>query len=255
VRPQIADLKVLMPDLLIGLDFDGPIAPIIDDPRGSRPVEGAIQVMQSLLDAGAQVAIITGRDVQSVIELGGLSDIRGLVISGLYGAQLLRDGELIADDQVVGIAELRRRLPGVLVTVDKGLWVEDKGLSLVVHSRRTAQPAQTLVELRPKLDELADELDLEVHPGIFILELRAPGYDKASALDLLLKDYSPRGVLFAGDDVGDVPALRALRVWSQQHNEARAVGVAVGEVSEVRELSDMHVDHAKDLFKELAALL
>jgi len=211
--------------------------------------------MQSLLDAGAQVAIVTGRDVQSVVEFGGLGDVRGLVISGLYGAQLLRDGELIADDQVAGIAELRRRLPEALDTVDKGLWVEDKGLSLVVHSRRTAQPAQTLVELRPKLDELADEFDLEVHSGKCILELRAPGYDKASVLDLLLKDYSPRGVLFAGDDVGDVPAFQALRTWSQRHTEARAIGVAVGEVSQVRELSDMHVDHAQELFKELAALL
>ncbi len=251
---MLAQLRPLMPDLFIGLDFDGPIAPIVDHPDQSRPVPGAVQTIRELLERGVQVAIITGRDVRTVLKLGEFSDLPGLVVSGLYGAELWRDGELVADEEVAGISELRHSLPAILHMVDDRLWIEDKGLSLVVHSRRTHAPEQVLTEIRPILDRLAGELLLGVHPGKCVLEMRAPGYDKARAIGLLLSAYSPSGALFAGDDLGDIPGFEGLRAWSQKH-AAPAVCVAVGERAEVRAAADVTVGRAEVLFQELAGLL
>ncbi len=65
---------------------------------------------------------------------------------------------------------------------------------------------------------LARAHGLEVHPGRLVLELRPPGYDKRGAL-LSLCDPLPSAVLFAGDDLGDLPAYDAV-------DELRSRGVA-----------------------------
>ena len=67
------------------------------------------------------------------------------------------------------------------------------------------------------LRDLAEPYGLEVHPGRLVLEVRPPGSDKRTAL-LSLCDPAPSAVLFAGDDLGDLPAFDAV-------DELRAQGV------------------------------
>jgi trehalose 6-phosphate phosphatase len=106
-----------------------------------------------------------------------------------------------------------------------------------------------------RVAELAEAQGLEVHPGKLVLELRPPGYDKRGAL-LSLCDPRPSAVLFAGDDLGDLPAFDAV-------DELRAEGVAgvlVCSASDesppqVRERADVVVDGPAGVVALLARLL
>ena len=88
-----------LPGALVALDFDGTLAPIVADPTASRPVAGAIEALSALAGAGAQIAVITGRDAATAVGLGGFDTVPGLVVAGLYGAETWHDGELSAPDE------------------------------------------------------------------------------------------------------------------------------------------------------------
>ncbi len=246
-----------LPHALIALDFDGTLAPIVPDPDDSRPVSGVVEALGALAAAGARLAVITGRDARTVVRLGGLDAVPGLVVEGLYGAESWHDGRLDTPDTPPVIAELRRRLPQAISTDDgtpSALWIEDKRLSLVVHGRRAADPDAALAPVRAPVQALADELGLEVHAGRGVLELRLPGYDKAGALRRLIERWHPRVVLFAGDDLGDVPALRAIRELRAEGLAAFAVGAGSAEVPELAAAADVLVDGPAGVRELLARL-
>jgi trehalose 6-phosphate phosphatase len=152
------------------------------------------------------------------------------------------------------VQRLRRDLPGVLDGGDPALWIEDKRLSLVVHARKAADPDRALRQVAPAIDRLAGELGLDVHPGKGVLELRLPGYDKAGALRRLLERSSPRAVLFAGDDVGDVPAFAAARELRGSGLAAYGVAVRATDAPDVLDAADVHVDTPEDVVALLRSI-
>ncbi|UQX89831.1 trehalose-phosphatase [Jatrophihabitans telluris] len=243
------------PDLahtVIGLDFDGTLSEIVPNPDAARAADGTAQALAVLAAAGARIAIVTGRDAETVLRLSGLSAVPGLVVSGLHGAQWWRDGQLRSRDEPPGIAQLRAQLPPVLERADPGVWLEDKGLSLVVHTRRAADPVTELDRLRPEVRTLAEAAGLQVVDGKGVLEIRIPQLSKADAVaELLTPDV--RTAVFGGDDIGDLPAFEQLRRWARQTG-GHAYAVAVGDVAEVRAAADRCFDDPADLVRWLRQL-
>lgn len=223
----VAALRPLVHGALIATDFDGTLAPLVADPQDSRPVAGTVEALTALTRQGAHVAVITGRDAQTVVRLGGLEAVPGLTVAGLYGLETWTDGQLATRDTPQTVHALRVRLPALLADVraDPQVWIEDKRLSLVVHARRAADPVGALAALAAPVDELAAELGFEVHPGSLVLELRLPGYDKAAELARLVAAHRPRAVLYLGDDLGDLPAFAEIRRLRRAGTIAWGVGV------------------------------
>ena len=186
----VRSVRAELPDVLVAVDFDGTLAPLVPDPEQSRPVSGAIEALAAVAASGARVAVITGRDASTVLRLGGLDRVPGIVVAGVYGIETWHAGDLTTPDTPAGMQPLRARLPELLADndADPDVWIEDKRLSLVVHGRKAEDPDAALAALRAPVDDLAAELGLEVHPGRDVLELRVPGYDKASALRRLARD-------------------------------------------------------------------
>ena len=149
----VAGLRERRASALIALDFDGTLAPLVPDPTRSRLVDGVRPALDALAAQGARVAIITGRDAATVVELSGLGDLPGLDVEGIYGAQRWHDGRVDSVDEPAEIARLRERLPAV-VDAAAGVWIEDKGLSLVVHARQAADPAAAIDTLRAPVTAL-----------------------------------------------------------------------------------------------------
>jgi trehalose 6-phosphate phosphatase len=239
VREEIvAGLHERRSSALIALDFDGTLAPLVPDPSRSRLVDGVRPALDALAAAGARVAVVTGRDAATVVELSGLADLPGLDVEGIYGAQRWHDGRLDSMDEPAEIAHLRDRLPPLVESVDD-VWIEDKGLSLVVHARKADDPAAAIEALRADVSALAEELGLEVHPGRDVLELRIPGYDKGGALTRLVERYQPAAVLYVGDDVGDLPAFDVIRQLREDGTPAWAGGITSADVPEVAEHADL----------------
>ncbi|MFC5667238.1 trehalose-phosphatase [Kitasatospora misakiensis] len=239
-RAGLAALLAAPRDAVIALDFDGTLAPIVADPSRARAAAGATAALRALAPRVGAVAVVTGRPAALAVEYGGLAGIDGVVVLGHYGAERWEDGELTAPPPHPGVAAVRAELPAALKALGApdGTWVEDKGRSVAVHTRRTAAPEAAFELLRAPMERLADAHGLVVEPGRLVLELRPPGVDKGAALTGLLRERSARSVLFAGDDLGDVPAFAAVE-------ELRAGGLAgllvcsgaVGDAP-VRELAD-----------------
>jgi trehalose 6-phosphate phosphatase len=198
---------------LLALDYDGTLAPIVARPQDAVPADGAIDVLRSLAGRVGRLALLTGRPAQLVVELAGLASVPGLVVLGQYGVERWEGGRLTAAPPVAGLVEARAALPALVEWI--GGEVEDKGLSLVVHTRNAQVGAQE--RLAEPVGELARRVGLEVHHGRRVLELRPPGFDKHGAL-MTVADPRPAAVLFAGDDIGDARAFDAL-------DELRAAGV------------------------------
>jgi trehalose 6-phosphate phosphatase len=206
-------LRAQLADAVVALDYDGTLSPIVDQPSQAVPAPGALEVLQALAPRVRMLALVTGRPADVVVELAGLSAVPGLLVLGQYGAQRWSGAEVSSPPELPGVARARAALPPLLAA--EGAELEDKGISLVVHTRRCPDPAGALTRLEAPVRAAA--AGLEVHRGRYVLELRPPGYDKRGAL-LSLCEPLPGAVLFAGDDLGDLPAFDAV-------DELRARGV------------------------------
>lgn len=252
-RAGLAALRAEPRRAVVALDYDGTLAPVVDRPQDAVPADGAVPALSTLAGRLGRVALITGRPADVVVELGGLAEVPGLVVLGQYGAQQWEGGRLSGDAPLPGLGPLRVLVPPLADA--EGADVEDKGLSLVVHTRRAPDPAGALQVLRPQLAALAAAHGLEAHPGRLVVELRPPGHDKGGAL-LRLCDPLPSAVVFAGDDLGDLAAFDAV-----DDLRARGVpGLLVCSASDegpalLRERADVVADGPSGVVAVLAALV
>jgi trehalose 6-phosphate phosphatase len=198
---------------LIAVDFDGTLAPIVEDPTQARATPAAATALHQLARLAGTVAIITGRPAADAAVFAGVADIPDVIVLGHYGMQRWERGRLFSPAAPPGLAVARADLPGVLASAgaDPGTWIEDKGEAVAVHTRRAPEPQAELDRLRAPLAALASRTGLAVEPGRLVLELRPPGADKGEALRELVAERAPAAVLFCGDDLGDGPAFQAVR--------------------------------------------
>ncbi|WP_322755809.1 trehalose-phosphatase [Frankia sp. Cas3] len=213
-----AGLATLLTDprrALISLDYDGTLAPIVARPSDAVPAPGALAALARIAQQVGSVTIITGRPVEALLALARFTEQPGLesmVILGQYGLQRW-DGvtnRITSPEPLPGVAAVRAALPRLLEDAPAGTVVEDKKHALVVHVRRTSDPEASLAALTPALTSLAADHGLEAAPGKRVLELRPPDHDKGRALRDRAAELGARSVLFAGDDVGDLPAFDAV---------------------------------------------
>ena len=167
---------------LFALDYDGTLAPIASRPEYGRPARGRPEVLTALASRGATIALVTGREAAALLRVSGLAKVPRLRVYALYGAQRWYDGK--TDSEPVGRRVGRGDGPfcARIVRPSTGLWVEDKGLSLVVHARGVKGPSAALAELRPAIEAFVGPLGLEVHSGRAVVEIRLPGFDKGRVL-------------------------------------------------------------------------
>ena len=228
---------------LIALDFDGTLAPIVSEPSAARPHPGVLPALQRLATAVGTLAIVTGRPALAAVELGGFAGIPGLIVIGHHGWERWETGELTSPPPPPEVAQARARLPGVLAKAGApdGTWVEDKGHALVVHTRRTADPEKALALLAGPLADFAGRAGLDGKPGRLVIELRPRGVDKGTAITALATERDPAAILFAGDDLGDIPAFDAVHALRAAGRKGVAVASASGEVTALAGHADLVV--------------
>jgi trehalose 6-phosphate phosphatase len=226
---------------LIGLDFDGTLAPIVDDPEQARADPAATQAISRLAGRAGTVAIITGRPAADAARVAGVANVPGVIVLGHYGSERWEDGALIGPPPPPGLATARAELPDVLAAAGAaaGTFVEDKGSAVAVHTRRTASPQAELDRLREPVTALARRTGLAVEPGKLVLELRPPGSDKGRALRALAAERSAAAILFCGDDLGDLPAFRAVAELRAEGTPGLLVCSGPADVPELAAAADL----------------
>lgn len=246
---------------VVALDFDGTLAPIVADPEQARAHPEAVPALAALAPKVAAVAVVTGRPAAVAVRHGGFAGVPGLehlVVLGHYGAERwdARTGTLSAPAPHPGVAAVRAELPGVLdgAGVREGAWIEEKGRAVAVHTRRAADPQAAFEVLRAPLTELAARHGLIVEPGRLVLELRPPGMDKGVALLEYVREIDATSVLYAGDDLGDLPAFGAVDELRSDGTPGLLVCSGSDEVTELRERADVVVDGPEGVVGLLRAL-
>jgi trehalose 6-phosphate phosphatase len=180
----------------IVLDFDGTLAPIVRRPELAVPAEGIAAELVRLVGTFALVAVVTGRPEA---EIRSRLDVQGVRVEGLYG---LRAPDL--DEPI--LAAVETAAAGV-----PGAWVERKGMSVAVHVRETADPDAAQAALRPALTAICAAHGLEIAYGKRVLELVPAGRPrKGEAVERLVRESEVEAAMFAGDDLADLEAFRAL---------------------------------------------
>lgn len=228
---------------LIALDFDGTLAPIVSEPSAARAHPEALPTLRRLTSAVGTLAIITGRPAPVAVELGGFGDIPGLIVVGHHGFERWEAGQLSSPPPPPEIATARARLPQALAAAGApdGIWVEDKEHALVVHTRRAADPQAALDRLTGPLADFAAAAGLDAKPGRLVIELRPAGVNKGAALAALIEERDPTAVLFAGDDLGDLPAFEAVQAARAAGRKGVTVCSASDEVTELAAQADLVV--------------
>ncbi|MFF8032615.1 MULTISPECIES: trehalose-phosphatase [unclassified Streptomyces] len=246
---------------LIALDFDGTLAPIVADPEQARAHPGAVAALAALAPKVASVAVVTGRPAAVAVRLGGFAGVAGLehlVVLGHYGAERWDavTGTVTAPAPHPGVAAARAELPGLLdrAGARRGTWVEDKGRAVAVHTRRAEDPQAAWEALREPVTGLATRHGLIVEPGRLVLELRPPGMDKGVALTEYARDIGAQTVLYAGDDLGDLPAYTAVDELRATGTPGLLVCSGSDEVTEVRDRADVVTDGPGGVVRLLRAL-
>ena len=208
-------------DLVIGLDFDGTLAPIVEDPEKAHIHPDANDVLVDLAEQVRAVAVITGRPARQVLDLGGLEEVgnaigehgRELFVLGQYGNERWSstNRRVISPKPPRGLASFTATVPRLLRQAGvEGAWVEEKGLAVAVHTRRLDEPQAAYDRLLPVLAEAAKAHDLDVEPGRNVVEIRAHGMDKGAAVHRLVDELGAKAVAFIGDDLGDLEAFNAV---------------------------------------------
>ncbi|HPU13560.1 MAG TPA: trehalose-phosphatase [Aeromicrobium sp.] len=244
---------------LLALDFDGTLSPIVDNPASAFIHPGSLAALTRLGPALGALAIVTGRPVEQVRRLGHLDEAVGLervVVCGQYGAERwdALTGELHLPNRPALIPELVAMLPDWLARHDaRQVLIEDKGIAVALHGRGASDPA-LLASLADEIGELAARFGLQVEPGRQVTELRLPGSDKGMAVRWLVDRFDPQAVIYAGDDLGDLPAFRELLRLRAEGLDVTLVCSASPEQDALVPLSDVVLDGPDEVAAWLTAL-
>ncbi len=195
---------------LLGIDFDGTLAPIVDHPDMAEPDPTALEILRDLAAREAvDVAVVSGRGLTDLQER--LGDVPGATLVGEHGNDI---GDHSDRDPLIGEATDMIR---ELAAEAGGLTVETKTSSVTFHYRgldeEDAEPY-----LRRIRDWAAPRTDIHVMEGKKVIELSTATRDKGDAIRDLAGE---RPVIYIGDDTTDESVFEVLG----DHD----VGVKVGE--------------------------
>ena len=197
-----------VPVLLVACDYDGTLAPIIDNPDEARPLRESVAALRQLAAMpDTHVAVISGRALRDLAALSRLPEEIHLV--GSHGTEF---DVGFADDLSSEQRDLRDRVLGELNNIarrDHGFIVEPKPAGVAFHYRK-AEPEIAAVAVEDVLSGPGSQDGVHVKTGKMVVELSVLDLNKGDALDRLRTDVSAEAVIFAGDDVTDEDAFARL---------------------------------------------
>lgn len=200
-----------VPRLLVALDFDGTLAPEVDDPEHARALPAAVDAIARLRALPhTTVALVSGRSLASLARVAEVGDDVPLI--GSHGLEVrVAAGEhpsTLTPAETAQLDTLRTRV-ATLVDPVVGAWIEDKPAGFAVHLRLVERSRASALEteVRAVLDA---QPGLTVRAGKNVVELALRDATKGDGLRALRARVVADAVVFAGDDVTDEDGFAAL---------------------------------------------
>jgi trehalose-phosphatase len=197
------------PQLLVACDYDGTVAPIVDDPMAATPRPDTVVALRALAALpNTHVAVISGRSLR---DLAGLSRLPTEIhLVGSHGGEFdLGFGKRLSEREL----DLRARIKSDLAEIaarTPGAELEVKPAAVTFHYRRAAEE-----DKRRALEDIEAgpaALDgVHTHHSHEAVELLVVDTDKGRALESLRHRVGASAVLFFGDSPSDEHAFATLR--------------------------------------------
>lgn len=198
------------PAILVASDFDGVLAPLIDDPMASRALDGTIEDLTALAALpGTHAAVVSGRDLATLTQLTGLPADSPVTRIASHGAQSSRGG----DD---GLSPQQRELLDALTADLRGVTaghpgarLELKPKAIVLHTRGE-DPSRAAAAAAAAIEVAARHTGVTVMQGKDVVEMAVVTADKGTALMALKSEVGAGAVAYFGDDVTDEHAFEVM---------------------------------------------
>ena len=201
-------LAVPRPSCALFLDVDGTLLDIAAAPGAvcvPDALRWALQRLHRRLDGA--LALVSGRTLADLDRL--FAPLR-LPACGGHGVEwrVQAQGPLRSESGACVAAPILARLRA-LAAGHAGVRIEDKGSSAALHYRASPAAGPALASALGALLGQPEAAGLRLLPGKMVFEVLAHPYDKAQAIERLLRaaPFAGRRPLFIGDDVTDEPAL------------------------------------------------
>ncbi|AHG02139.1 trehalose-phosphatase (plasmid) [Halostagnicola larsenii XH-48] len=210
-------------NILLCLDFDGTLAPIVDDPAKATPTDAVVDALEDLSsNPTIRTAVVSGRS---------LTDVRSRVDSpnlfaGNHGLEIQRNGSIsvhpIAQKRATLVDTVCSQLAKTFEPVPH-CWVENKRLTGSVHFRlASTHRLETIKNVAKSVIKRIGQGLLEHSYGKRVIEIspRIP-WGKGNAVELLeLSAPTDSLVVYLGDDTTDESAFEVV--------EPDGIGIRVG---------------------------
>lgn len=189
---QALDELVSRGPFLLGVDFDGTLAPIVERPDMAVPDPRAVQALKQLANQDSvDVAVVSGRSLTDLKER--LGDVPGAIYVGEHGNDMggqVEESEDLREAREL-VEGLKARFPAATVEI--------KGQSVTFHTRSVSRD-----EARSAGEEIRQWADgrvgINLLEGKEVFELTTATGTKGDAIKGLARG---RPVVYIGDDVTD----------------------------------------------------
>lgn len=196
------------PTLLLAVDFDGTLAPIVPHPEDATGDPHALSLLRRAAALPFTiVAIVSGRALADL--RARTPPIDGLWLVGGHGAEI--SGPLLqqrADDLTHILDDLAARLKEA-APPSAGFVHEPKPTGIAVHYRAVDEPSAAAA-LKSIVESIAPSFSLHVRHGKKVVELLAPDTDKGRALNTVRALIKATATIYLGDDVTDEDAFKVM---------------------------------------------
>ncbi len=207
-----------VPQLLIACDYDGTLAPIVEDPSAAQPLPEAVAAVRALAALPqTTVAVVSGRALRDLATLSRLPSEVHLV--GSHGSEFdIGFVQRLAPELVDLRTRIQKAIEDIVADMP-GVRLEAKPASIAVHTRTAA--ASDADAVREAIFEgPASWAGVHVTQGKEVVELLVLQTHKGTAIDSLRMQLGASAVLFVGDDVTDENAFA--------HLHGPDVGIKIG---------------------------
>ncbi len=222
--------------ILLLTDYDGTLTPIVERPELANLSEDVRRLLRTLArQHHFTLGVISGRALTDLKDKVGIG---GIIYAGNHGLEIEGPGISFVNPMAEELRPILRIMHYVLsraLGTIRGVFVENKGLSLSIHYRlveeRRAREVERIVKQVVGGAEAAKKA--RITSGKKVYEIRpAVAWDKGKAIKLLMKRFGKGGrksgllPMYFGDDLTDEEGFKVINGYGV------GISVFVGEESQ-----------------------
>jgi trehalose 6-phosphate phosphatase len=207
-------------------DMDGTLSEIPHNFLEWSPPPPTLPQLRQLINHVELLAVVSGRKTEAIKDI---INIEGVHYIGHYGMERWENNQAVLHPEVAASVTEMRALAAeleVLKAVD-GMIIQDKWATMSIHYHMTRDPAAAKEQILDLLEKSPHAkkmrlMDEKTNIGIVpLVEI-----DKGTAVTSLIQEHRLQGAIYLGDDIGDVPAFKAIRK-ARENKEFNGLAILV----------------------------